>query len=42
VGIAPVVLRLPIGDLSLAFAIPLNPKRGDSAWRFHLNVGLMF
>jgi len=42
VGIAPIVLRLPIGDLSLAFAIPLNPKRGDSAWRFHLNVGLMF
>jgi outer membrane protein assembly factor BamA len=42
VGVAPVVLKLPIGDLSLAFAIPLNPKPGDSAWRFHLNVGLMF
>jgi outer membrane protein insertion porin family len=42
VGVAPVVLKLPIGDLSLAFAIPLNRKLGDSRWRFHLNVGLMF
>jgi outer membrane translocation and assembly module TamA len=42
VGFAPFVFKLPIGDLSLAFAIPLNPKPGDSSWRFHLNVGLMF
>ena len=41
-GLAPFVFKLPIGDLSLAFAIPLNPKPGDSSWRFHLNVGLMF
>ncbi|MGA7740760.1 MAG: POTRA domain-containing protein [Polyangia bacterium] len=41
-GFAPFVFKLPIGDLSLAFAIPLNPKPGDSSWRFHLNVGLMF
>jgi hypothetical protein len=41
-GFAPFVFKLPIGDVSLAFAIPLNPKPGDSSWRFHLNVGLMF
>jgi outer membrane protein insertion porin family len=41
-GLAPFVFKLPIGDLSLAFAIPLNPKPGDSSWRFHVNVGLMF
>jgi outer membrane protein insertion porin family len=41
-GFAPFVFKLPIGDLSLAFAIPLNRKPGDSSWRFHLNVGLMF
>jgi outer membrane protein insertion porin family len=41
-GIAPFVFKLPIGDLSLAAAIPLNPKPGDSSWRFHVNVGLMF
>jgi outer membrane translocation and assembly module TamA len=42
VGIAPFVFKLPIGDLSLAFAVPLNRKPGDSTWRFHVNVGLMF
>jgi Outer membrane protein/protective antigen OMA87 len=41
-GFAPFVFKLPIGDLSLAAAIPLNPKPGDSSWRFHVNVGLMF
>jgi outer membrane protein insertion porin family len=41
-GVAPFVFKLPIGDLSLAAAIPLNPKPGDSSWRFHVNVGLMF
>jgi outer membrane protein insertion porin family len=41
-GFAPLVFKLPIGDLSLAFAIPLNPKPGDTSWRLHLNVGLMF
>ncbi len=41
-GFSPLVFRLPIGDLSLAFAIPLNPKPGDTSWRLHLNVGLMF
>jgi outer membrane protein insertion porin family len=42
VGIAPFVFKLPIGDLSLAFAVPLNRRPGDSTWRFHVNVGLMF
>jgi outer membrane protein insertion porin family len=42
VGIAPFVFKLPIGDLSLSFAIPVNPRPGDASWRFHLNVGLMF
>jgi outer membrane protein insertion porin family len=42
VGVAPFVFKLPIGDLSLAFAIPLNRRPGDSTWRFHVNVGLMF
>jgi outer membrane protein insertion porin family len=42
VGVAPFVFKLPIGDLSLAFAVPLNRKPGDSTWRFHVNVGLMF
>jgi outer membrane protein insertion porin family len=42
VGVAPFVFKLPIGDLSLSFAIPLNPRPGDASWRFHLNVGLMF
>ena len=41
-GFAPFVFKLPIGDLSLSFAVPLNPKPGDSSWRFHVNVGLMF
>lgn len=42
VGISPFVFKLPIGDLSLSFAIPVNPRPGDASWRFHLNVGLMF
>lgn len=41
-GFSPLVFRLPIGDLSLSFAIPLDPKPGDASWRLHLNVGLMF
>ncbi|HEY0707075.1 MAG TPA: POTRA domain-containing protein, partial [Polyangia bacterium] len=42
-GIAPVVIRLPIGDLSVAWAWPLDPAPGDSAGgRVHFNVGLMF
>ncbi len=41
-GVSPFVFKLPVGDLSLSFAIPLNRRPGDANWRFHLNVGLMF
>jgi outer membrane protein assembly factor BamA len=42
-GIAPLVVKLPIGDLSIAWAWPLDPKSGDSAsGRLHFNVGLMY
>ncbi|HEY0711967.1 MAG TPA: POTRA domain-containing protein, partial [Polyangia bacterium] len=42
-GVAPVVIRLPIGDLSIAWAWPLDPAPGDAAGgRRHFNVGLMF
>jgi outer membrane protein assembly factor BamA len=43
VGIAPLVLKLPIGDVSIAYAWPLDPEPGDpTSGRLHLNVGLMF
>jgi outer membrane protein insertion porin family len=42
-GIAPVVIKLPIGDLSIAWGWPLDPQPGDSrSGRLHFNVGLMF
>ena len=42
-GIAPIVIRLPIGDLSVAWAWPLDPGPGDATGgRVHFNVGLMF
>lgn len=43
VGIAPLQLKLPIGDVSFAWAWPLNPGPGDSRiGRLHVNIGLMF
>jgi outer membrane protein insertion porin family len=42
VGFSPLVVKLPVGDLSLSFAIPLNRQPGDDTWRTHFNVGLMF
>jgi outer membrane protein assembly factor BamA len=42
VGFAPLLVKLPVGDLSLSFAIPLNRHPGDDRWRTHFNVGLMF
>jgi outer membrane protein insertion porin family len=43
VGISPLVLRLPIGDLSFAWAWPLDPRPGDTRIGvLHVNVGLMF
>jgi outer membrane protein insertion porin family len=43
VGISPLLIRLPIGDLSFAWAWPLDPRRGDTKIGvFHVNVGLLF
>jgi outer membrane protein assembly factor BamA len=42
IGFSPVLIKLPVGDLSLSFAIPLNRQPGDDTWRTHFNVGLMF
>lgn len=42
VGFSPLILKLPVGDLSLSFAVPLNRRPGDDTWRTHFNVGLMF
>ncbi|MBN2576883.1 MAG: BamA/TamA family outer membrane protein [Deltaproteobacteria bacterium] len=42
VGFSPLLIKLPVGDLSLSFAIPLNRRPGDDRWRTHFNVGLMF
>jgi outer membrane protein assembly factor BamA len=42
-GIAPLVFKLPIGDISIAYAWPLDPEPGDPKYgRLHLNVGLLF
>jgi outer membrane protein insertion porin family len=43
VGISPLLVKLPIGDLSLSWAWPLDPQPGDTRiGRLHFNVGLMF
>jgi outer membrane protein insertion porin family len=42
IGFSPLLIRLPVGDVSLSFAIPLNRQPGDDTWRTHFNVGLMF
>ncbi len=43
IGISPLLIRLPIGDISLSWAWPLDPQPGDSrTGRLHFNVGLMF
>ena len=42
VGFSPLIIKLPVGDVSLSFAIPLNRHPGDDTWRTHFNVGLMF
>jgi len=42
IGFSPLLIKLPVGDLSLSFAIPLNRRPGDDTWRTHFNVGLMF
>jgi outer membrane protein insertion porin family len=43
IGVSPFLLRLPIGDLSFAWAWPLDPRPGDTRIGvFHVNVGLLF
>ncbi|HVZ74481.1 MAG TPA: POTRA domain-containing protein [Polyangia bacterium] len=43
VGVSPLLLRLPIGDLSFAWAWPLDPGPGDTKIGvLHVNVGLLF
>ena len=42
VGFSPLLIRLPVGDVSLSFAVPLTRRPGDDTWRTHFNVGLMF
>jgi outer membrane protein assembly complex protein YaeT len=42
-GVSPLLIRLPIGDVSLAWAVPLDPGPGDTRIGvFHVNVGLLF
>ena len=43
VGVSPLLIRLPIGDVSLAWGWPLDPGPGDTRIGvFHVNVGLLF
>src|SRR5450432_6395 len=43
VGVSPLILRLPIGDVSLGWGWPLDPGPGDTRIGvLHVNVGLMF
>jgi outer membrane protein insertion porin family len=43
VGVSPLLIRLPIGDISLAWGWPLDPGPGDTKIGvFHVNVGLLF
>jgi len=42
IGVSPLILKLPVGDISLSFAVPINRRPGDDTWRTHFNVGLMF
>ena len=42
-GVAPLIVKLPVGDLSISWAWPLDPGPGDSRLgRLHFNVGLLF
>jgi outer membrane translocation and assembly module TamA len=43
IGVSPLLIRLPIGDISLAWAWPIDPGPGDTKIGvFHVNVGLLF
>jgi outer membrane protein assembly complex protein YaeT len=42
-GITPLLLKLPVGDLSVAWAWPLDPGPGDTRIGvLHVNIGLLF
>ena len=46
-GVAPFIIKLPVGDLSFAWAWALDPGPGDTGIGlrfpvFHVNIGLMF
>jgi outer membrane protein insertion porin family len=43
IGVAPLIIKLPIGDLSFAWAWPLDPGPGDTRIGvLHVNIGLLF
>jgi outer membrane protein insertion porin family len=43
IGVSPFILKIPIGDLSLAWAWPLDPGPGDTRIGvFLVNIGLLF
>ncbi len=43
IGVAPLIVKLPVGDLSFAWAWPLDPGPGDTKIGvLHVNIGLMF
>jgi outer membrane protein insertion porin family len=43
IGVAPLIIRLPIGDVSVGWGWPLDPGPGDTRIGvLHVNVGLMF
>ncbi len=42
-GVSPFVFRLPVGDISISWAWPIDPQPADSRiGRLHFNIGLMF
>ncbi len=43
IGVSPLIIKLPIGDLSFAWAWPLDPGPGDTKIGvLHVNIGLLF
>jgi outer membrane protein insertion porin family len=43
VGVSPLLVKLPIGDLSFSWAWPLDPGPGDTRIGvLHVNIGLLF
>jgi outer membrane protein assembly factor BamA len=43
VGVSPLLIKLPIGDLSFSWAWPLDPGPGDTKIGvLHVNIGLLF